>query len=117
MGRDDAAATATGRCKGFVMAFDFPNTPNVGDKYPTAPTTGQPQYIWNGTLWTTHGVSPPGPGKVPVWTDGSAPMSAALTLSGDPVNPTDASDKHYVDSQIGGLASQGNVRYDIAQSL
>jgi hypothetical protein len=99
------------------MAMNFPNTPNVGDKYPTAPIAGQPQYTWNGTLWTTHGVAPPGPGKVPVWTDGSVPMTAALTLSGDPINPTDASDKHYIDSQISVLAGQGNVRYDIAQTL
>src|SRR6516225_6640874 len=99
------------------MAMDFPNSPAVGDKYPVSPSTGQPQYIWNGTLWTTHGVAPPGPGKVPVWTDGSAAMMAALTLSGDPVNPTDAADKHYVDGQISVLSAQGNVRYDISQSL
>src|SRR6516162_5217751 len=99
------------------MAMNFPNSPTVGDKYPTSPVAGQPQYTWNGTLWTTHGVAPPGPGKVPVWTDGSVPMTAALTLSGDPINPTDASDKHYIDSQISVLAGQGNVRYDIAQTL
>ena len=99
------------------MAFDFPNTPNVGDKYPTSPGPGVPQYTWNGTMWTTHGVAPPGPGKVPIWTDGSNPMTAALTLAGDPVNPTDASDKHYVDGQISTLAARGNVRYDVAQTL
>jgi hypothetical protein len=99
------------------MAMNFPNSPAVGDKYPVSPTTGQPQYTWNGTLWTTHGVAPPGPGKVPVWTDGSAAMTGALTLPGDPVNPTDAADKHYVDGQIGVLSAQGNVRYDTAQTL
>jgi hypothetical protein len=99
------------------MAMNFPNSPNVGDKYPTSPVAGQPQYTWNGTLWTTHGVAPPGPGKVPVWTDGSNPMTAALTLSGDPVNPTDAADKHYVDTQFNALNARGNVRYDTAQTL
>jgi hypothetical protein len=99
------------------MAMNFPNSPTVGDKYPTSPIAGQPQYTWNGTLWTTHGVAPPGPGKVPVWTDGSSPMTAALTLSGDPVNPTDAADKHYIDTQFNTLNARGNVRYDTAQSL
>jgi hypothetical protein len=99
------------------MAMNFPNSPAVGDKYPVSPTTGQPQYTWNGTLWTTHGVAPPGPGKVPVWTDGSAAMTAALTLSGDPVNPTDAADKHYVDAGDSALGAHGNVRYDTAQTL
>jgi hypothetical protein len=99
------------------MAMNFPNSPMVGDKYPVSPSAGQPQYIWNGTLWTTHGVAPPGPGKVPVFTDGTNPMTAALTLSGDPVNPTDAADKHYVDGQISVLSAQGNVRYDVLQSL
>jgi len=96
------------------MAMDFPNTPAVGDKYPVSPTTGQPQYTWNGTLWTTHGVSPPGPGKVPVWTDGTAAMTAQLTLVGDPVNPTDAADKHYIDNHA---PLTGSVRYDAAQTL
>jgi hypothetical protein len=44
-------------------------------------------------------------------------MTAQLTLFGDPVNPTDATDKHYTDAQIAALAGQGNVRYDIAQTL
>jgi len=96
------------------MAMDFPNSPAVGDKYPVSPSTGQPQYTWNGTLWTTHGVSPPGPGKVPVWTDGTAAMTAQLTLVGDPVNPTDAADKHYVDNI---QPPAGSVRYDTAQTL
>jgi hypothetical protein len=99
------------------MAMNFPNSPTVGDKYPTSPTTGQPQYTWNGTLWTTHGVAPPGPGKVPVWTDGTNPMTAQLTLVGDPVAATDAADKHYIDTQVSGLAAQGNVRYDVSQTL
>jgi hypothetical protein len=99
------------------MAMNFPNSPTVGDKYPTSPVTGQPQYTWNGTMWTTHGIAPPSPGKVPIYTDGSNPMTAQLTLAGDPVAATDAADKHYVDAGNAALAAQGNVRYDIAQSL
>jgi hypothetical protein len=99
------------------MAMNFPNSPSVGDKYPVSPGVGQPQYVWNGTLWTTHGVSPPGPGQVPVMTDGSTPMVAQLTLVGDPVNPRDAADKHYIDTQVTAINARGNVRYDTAQSL
>jgi hypothetical protein len=44
-------------------------------------------------------------------------MTAQLTLVGDPVATTDAADKHYVDTQISALASQGSVRYDVAQTL
>ena len=92
------------------MALNFPNSPAVGDKYPVSPALGQPQYIWNGTMWTTHGVSASSPGQIPVYTDGSNAMTAQLTLVGDPLAATDAADKHYVDSI-------GSVRYDIAQSL
>jgi hypothetical protein len=99
------------------MAMDFPNTPTTGDKYPTTPAPGQPQYTWNGTMWTTHGIAPPGPGRIPVYTDGSNAMTGQLTLVGDPVAATNAADKHYVDSQITGLAAQGNIRYDVAQTL
>jgi hypothetical protein len=99
------------------MAMNFPNSPTVGQKYPTSPAVGQPQYVWNGTLWTTHGVAPPGPGQVPVFTDGSTPMVGQLTLVGDPVNPTDAADKHYIDAQVTAINARGNVRYDTAQTL
>ena len=33
------------------MAFDFPNTPAVGDLYPVTPVGAQPQYKWNGYAW------------------------------------------------------------------
>jgi hypothetical protein len=52
------------------MAFDFPNTPNVGDLYTDA--TSGAVYRWNGTVWLGGG--PPGPiGFMPLQgvTDGS----------------------------------------------
>jgi hypothetical protein len=78
------------------MAIDFPSSPTVGQKYPATPTTGVPTYTWDGEKWTTIGA--PIGGKTPIYADGSNPMTAALTLAGDPVNPTDAADKHYVDN-------------------
>jgi hypothetical protein len=45
-------------------------------------------------------------------------MAAQLTLVGDPVAPTDAADKHYVDTTAAGLGPPaGSVRYDTVQSL
>jgi hypothetical protein len=79
------------------MPMDFPNSPTVGQIWPSPPTAGYPVYRWDGTVWNTIGVQP---GKMPVYTDGSTPMTAQLTLVGDPVNPTDAADKHYVDNSI-----------------
>ena len=35
--------------------LDFPATPVSGDKYPTTPVAGQPQYTWDGEKWTTIG--------------------------------------------------------------
>jgi hypothetical protein len=33
------------------MAMNFPNSPAVGQLYPTAVTAGQPQYRWSGSAW------------------------------------------------------------------
>jgi hypothetical protein len=79
-----------------MPALDFPNAPTTGQTYPSPAIANTPVYQWDGTKWITHASS-----KTPVYTDGSNPMAAALTLSGDPVNPTDAADKSYVDSKAG----------------
>lgn len=86
------------------MSFDFPTNPVTGQKWPSPPVSGQPIYTWDGQKWTT--VAGSVGGKTPVFTDGSTPMAAALTLSGDPVNPTDAADKHYVDNSV---AASGSI--------
>jgi hypothetical protein len=78
------------------MAFDFPNSPTVGQKYPASPIGGQPTYTWDGEKWTTVGGAVTG--KTAVWTDGSSAMTAQLTLVAPPVNPTDAAAKSYVDA-------------------
>jgi hypothetical protein len=67
------------------MTISFPQPPL---------TTGQiyQQWQWDGTKWV-----PLSSGKQPIYADGSVPMTAALTLAGNPVNPTDAADKSYVD--------------------
>lgn len=38
-----------------MAAFDFPNSPASGDKFPVTPVAGQPQYTWDGEKWTTIG--------------------------------------------------------------
>jgi hypothetical protein len=78
------------------MAFDFPNSPTVGQKYPASPVGGQPTYTWDGEKWTTVGGTIAG--KTAVWTDGTTAMTAQLTLVAPPVNPTDAVAKSYVDA-------------------
>ena len=44
------------------MAFDFPSSPSLGQKYPVSPAAGQPQYTWDGSKWTTIGVAITSPG-------------------------------------------------------
>src|SRR6516164_9426082 len=78
------------------MGMNFPNTPTVGQQWPSPPVAGQPVYRWDGTVWGSLGAQP---GKMPVYTDGSSAMTAQLTLVGDPVNANDASRKSYVDTQ------------------
>jgi hypothetical protein len=70
------------------MAMQFPSNPAVGDKHPQPPIMGQPIYTFDGEKWTTAGGAVGA--KNPVWTDGSAPMAAQLTLVTPPVAPTDA---------------------------
>ena len=77
------------------MAINFPDTPTLGQTYPSPPVAGQPQYIWDGEKWTTVGVV--AGSKTPVYTDGSTPMTAQLTVVTPPVAPTDAASKKYVD--------------------
>ena len=36
------------------MAFDFPNAPTVGQKYPQPPVPGVPVWTWDGEKWTTQ---------------------------------------------------------------
>jgi hypothetical protein len=79
------------------MAMDFPNTPTVGQVWPSPAVAGQPVYKWDGTVWSSLGAQP---GKMPVYTDGSSPMTAQLTLVGNPVNPTDAVPKAYSDLHL-----------------
>jgi hypothetical protein len=79
------------------MGINFPNTPTVGQLYPQPLVAGLPVYRWDGEKWSTQGT---GLSKTPIYADGSVAMSAPLTLLGDPANPTDAADKHYVDGMV-----------------
>jgi hypothetical protein len=80
------------------MAFDFPNSPTNGQKYPASPVAGVPTYTWDGVKWTTVGGAVGG--KIAVYTDGSNAMTAQLTVVNPPVNPTDAAAKSYADTKV-----------------
>lgn len=95
------------------MAFDFPNSPSVGQLYPQPPVVGQPVYKWDGEKWTTIGGALGG--KVAVYTDGTTPMTAQLTLVDPPVGGVSATSKNYVDA--GDAAAAANVLRSTAQSL
>lgn len=77
------------------MGINFPNSPTIDQLYPQPAVAGLPVYRWDGEKWTTQGASPT---KTPVYTDGTTPMTAQLTLIAPPVNPTDAAAKSYVDA-------------------
>jgi hypothetical protein len=89
------------------MGINFPNTPTTNQLYPQPPVAGLPVYRWDGQKWTTQGTAYVT--KTPVYTDGSTAMTAALTLSGDPVNSTDAADKHYVDARTTPINSRNRL--------
>jgi hypothetical protein len=38
------------------MALDFPNSPTIGQTYPSPPLVGVPVYTWDGAKWSTQGV-------------------------------------------------------------
>jgi hypothetical protein len=39
------------------MAFDFPNSPTVGQKYPSPAVPNQPTYTWDGEKWVCSSVA------------------------------------------------------------
>ena len=36
------------------MGINFPNSPTVGQTYPSPPVAGQPVYQWDGTAWVAR---------------------------------------------------------------
>jgi hypothetical protein len=88
------------------MGMNFPNSPSTGQQWPSPAVAGQPVYRWDGTVWSSLGVQP---SRMPVYTDGSSPMTAQLTLVGDPVNPSDAARKAYVDAKVAALPTNAMV--------
>jgi hypothetical protein len=41
------------------VALDFPNSPTVGQRYPSPAIAGTPVYQWDGTKWVTASISSP----------------------------------------------------------
>ena len=89
--------------------LDFPSSPTIGQKYPTTPVTGVPQYVWDGEKWITQ--SGAASNKQPVYDDGSVPMTGQLKLAGDPVAPEDAVRKAWALAISGGQVITGGFRF------
>jgi hypothetical protein len=96
------------------MAFDFPNSPTVGQTWPTTPVSGQPVYTWDGEKWTS------GAAFGPIYVNDNPPAAppGSLWWESDTgilyVNYYDGNSTQWV--AIAGL-TPGTVRYDSAQSL
>lgn len=75
------------------MGFDFPASPNVGDRYPASPIAGLPTYAWDGEKWTTAasvGYASSLPWGLNPWMDGAPlPGNSTNYSRGDHVHPTD----------------------------
>ena len=79
------------------MALNFPNAPAVGALWPSPAVVGVPVYRWDGIAWSSSGSAND---KQAIYSDGSVPMVAQLTLITPPVANTDAAAKQYVDSKV-----------------
>jgi hypothetical protein len=90
------------------MGINFPNAPTTNQLYPQPPVAGLPVYRWDGQKWTTQGAPAT---RTPVYTDGSTPMTAQLTLVAPPVNSTDAAAKSYVDGNV------SSALHDVGRNL
>jgi hypothetical protein len=84
------------------MAIDFPASPTVGQKHPTTPIEGIPQYTYDGEKWIT-GIS--NTSGVFVAKAGDT-MTGALVLPADPTAALEAATKQYVDSGVGAARPQ-----------
>ena len=90
------------------MAFDFPNTPNLNQRWPDPPIVGQPQYKWNGSEWTAATFDPAGY----VMRSGDT-MTGLLSLSGDPTQALHAVPKQYIDAQRQRISLAGGKSFDV----
>jgi hypothetical protein len=82
------------------MGFNFPAAPTVGQVYPTTPTTGLPQYTWDGTSWVIKGDTStylPRAGGT---------MTGPLILAGNPVAALEAVPRQFA-APIDSLAYNG----------
>lgn len=58
------------------MALDFPNSPTVGQLFPTSPAPGTPQFRWDGTAWSSAGIGISSY-RLPVYTVAALPVGVA----------------------------------------
>jgi hypothetical protein len=113
-----------------MAAFNFPDAPSVGDKYPTPSIVGIPTYTWDGEKWTTYGntfaTGAPPSNSDPVMDGTAAPgvsteyarsdhvhpkdsakldktggtLTGDLVLAADPDQPMEAATKQYTDTKM-----------------
>jgi len=91
------------------MAFDFPNSPTVGQLYPATVTSGQPQYKWDGRVWAATG------------SVGNYVLKTGDTMSGQLSLPTapapvaaNAARKDYVDAGDTAATNVANAKLPLA---
>jgi len=88
------------------MGFNFPNTPTIGDLYPTPALPGVPQYRWDGAVWTTTTYDPL------TWVQRAGDtMTGALNVVTPPTQAAHAASKAYVDAYAAAAAPLDALSY------
>jgi hypothetical protein len=96
------------------MAFDFPASPAIGDKYPVPSVVGLPTYTWDGEKWTTVGVQvggSAGSNAAPLMDGVANPGTLDKYSRGDHIHPSDTSRASvaYVDAAVAPKADKTYV--------
>jgi hypothetical protein len=61
------------------LAFNFPDAPTLGQKYPVPAVAGKPVYTWDGEKWTTSTAVIGG--KQPIYSDGGQTITGGFAVT------------------------------------